>query len=1211
MCTSLIPTAGLLVFVTAIASVLLPISSDATQAGEDGVEVSEYSVRCLVESRYARTWARLEVVNAGPARRLVPLQLPVPASAFVSNFSVVVGNKTYVSRVRERAQQKAAVHKHSYNDTGPRGWHVLRASVPVPAGARAVLAIAHEALLQRRLGRYEVALSMRPGIAARSLRLHVELAESAGISELTVLPLRPAAGQTTAARRHETRQAPEGTAVERSATRARVRYEPTVQQRSGLSAAERLGEFVVWYDVSRHLGVGDIQVRDGYFVHYFAPTDLPAVPKDVVFVIDTSGSMIGTKIGQTKDAMQTILKELRTGDRFNVVTFSERVRVWRPGRMVEVTRDAVRDARKYIYLASPAGGTNINAALLTGARLLARPAAPPPPAGDDRVSLLVFLTDGQPTAGDTDRVAIVTQARAAAAQGRFCIFSLGFGADADFALLHALAAGSCGVARRVYDGADASAQLKGFYDEIGTPVLTDVRVAYPDGGVRDLTQSVFANYFNGSELVVAGRLAGNGSGGGAAPFSGDALRVQVSARAAGNRLRVEGDVALQRPSAPGGSGTGHGNGTEEEAREPLTPRLWAFLTIKELLKTRLRDPLRGGGGGRGNSSTTGTGGAAALPRSSLDATQRAIDLSLRHHFLTPVTSLVMEEDEEQEEADEAGAGEERTRDGDGQDKDEVEDEEEAEGPEDVGGLDGTQFALPAAYLATEEEEESGARAGATPAKFGGLAGIGCGRRDGRSLAVACVCVSLRVCVRARACVCACVRTYLCVCLCACGAADGDPHFVVELPRSALTVCFNIDGEPGHVLRLVDDHGHSGVTVNGQLVGSPAPPGSRKRRRTYFGTVALVSERPRRAYVLVTPTRVVLDGAERLVLPCDRSASARRDGLAVAVAAGTSVTVTLLGNITFVIQLHLYKRPASFQRDHLGVYILSGGSLSPHTHGLLGRSPRGHGVARGQPLSVSRSEERNVVTARRSLLLARDWTVKKGGKGAALKCLAHATAGRRALHSRQRERALSQTASGPLSPEVLEELECPQRVCYGMSRCRFDLFFMSALGVWAGQFLHAHATVVVAETPAPAAATVAAGATTTAAGTGNRDETEEEGEMEEEDREERAGATATAPGLSANATPAVPADGAASPATLNIGGRRLPVTARVRRTHGSGGPRDVACWFARSNARGLVQGCYADYVARDLYDFRGGGGGGGGDCGEGYGEDYGEDDGNFA
>nr|XP_032825532.1 inter-alpha-trypsin inhibitor heavy chain H5-like [Petromyzon marinus] len=1084
MCMSLIPTAGLLVFVTAIASVLLPISSDATQvhisfrekrgtrrpdasppdsdAGEAGVEVSEYSVRCLVESRYVRTWARLEVVNAGPARRLVPLQLPVPASAFVSNFSVVVGNKTYVSRVRERAQQKAAVHKHSYNDTGPRGWHVLRASVPVPAGARAVLAITHEALLQRRLGRYEVALSMRPGVAARSLRLHVELAESAGISELTVLPLRPAAGPTTVARRQgechsrrgaaETGQAPEGTAVERSATRARVRYEPTVQQRRGLSAAERLGEFVVWYDVSRHLGVGDIQVRDGYFVHYFAPTDLPAVPKDVVFVIDTSGSMIGTKIGQTKEAMQTILKELRTGDRFNVVTFSEKVRVWRPGRMVEVTRDAVRDARKYIYLASPTGGTNINAALLTGARLLGRPAAP----ADGRVSLLVFLTDGQPTAGDTDRVAIVTQARAAADGGRFCIFSLGFGADADFALLDALAAGSCGVARRVYDGADASAQLKGFYDEIGTPVLADVRVAYPDGGVRDLTQSVFPNYFNGSELVVAGRLVGNGSGG-AAPLSGDALRVQVSARAAGNRLSVEGDVALQKPSASGDrTGTGHGNGTEEEAeaREPPTRRLWAFLTIKELLKTRLREPLRGGG--RGNSSTTGTGGAAALPRSSLDATQRAINLSLQHHFLTPVTSLVMEEDdegEEHEKAGEAGAGEERTRDGDGQDKDEEEDEEEAEeGPEDDGGLDGTQFALPAAYLATEEEEEeaaeSGARAGAKSAKL---------------------------------------------------SADGDPHFVVELPRSALTVCFNIDGEPGHVLRLVDDHDHSGVTVNGQLVGSPAPPGSRKRRRTYFGTVALVSERPRRAYVLVTPTRVVLDGAERLVLPCDRSASARRDGLTVAVVAGTSVTVTLLGNITFVIQLHRYKSPASFQRDHLGVYILSGGSLSPHTHGLL------------------------------------------------------------------------------------------------------------------GQFLHARATVVVAETPAPAtaAATVVAGATTTAAGTGKRDETEEEGEKaetEEENREERAGATATAPGLLVNAPPAVPADGAASPATLNIGGRRLPVTARVRRTHGSGGPRDVACWFARSNARGLVEGCYADYVARDLYDFRSGGDG---DCGEGYGEDYGEDDGNFA
>lgn len=54
------------------------------------------------------------------------------------------------------------------------------------------------------------------------------------------------------------------------------------------------------------------------------------------------------------------------------------------------------------------------------------------------------------------------------------------------------------------------------------------------------------------------------------------------------------------------------------------------------------------------------------------------------------------------------------------------------------------------------------------------------------------------------------------------SADGDPHFVVEFPLSKLTVCFNINGEPGHVLRLVSDHKHSG----------------KNHRTTYFTLVLL-------------------------------------------------------------------------------------------------------------------------------------------------------------------------------------------------------------------------------------------------------------------------------------------------------------------------------------------------------------------------------------
>lgn len=168
------------------------------------------------------------------------------------------------------------------------------------------------------------------------------------------------------------------------------------------------------------------------------------------------------------------------------------------------------------------------------------------------------------------------------------------------------------------------------------------------------------------------------------------------------------------------------------------------------------------------------------------------------------------------------------------------------------------------------------------------------------------------------------------------SADGDPHFVVEFPVSKLTVCFNINGEAGHVLRLVSDHKHSGVTVNGQLIGAPAPAGSHKHQRTYFSTITVVVNQRRHAYIEITPRKVILDGRDRLILPCDTTVSVESDGLAVAIAGGSNVTVTIDGTVSFVVLVHQYKNPAPYQRDHLGFYISQSKGLSPRCHGLLGQ-----------------------------------------------------------------------------------------------------------------------------------------------------------------------------------------------------------------------------------------------------------------------------------
>lgn len=126
-----------------------------------------------------------------------------------------------------------------------------------------------------------------------------------------------------------------------------------------------------------------------------------------------------------------------------------------------------------------------------------------------------------------------------------------------------------------------------------------------------------------------------------------------------------------------------------------------------------------------------------------------------------------------------------------------------------------------------------------------------------------------------------------------------------------------------------------MTVNGKLIGAPPPPGSHKRQRTYFSAITVVVDRPRRLYLEVTPKKVILDGRDRIVLPCHSTATVDSGVLSVSIVAGTNVTVSVGGGISFVVLLHHYKNPAPYQRDHLGFYIGQSKGLSHDCHGLLG------------------------------------------------------------------------------------------------------------------------------------------------------------------------------------------------------------------------------------------------------------------------------------
>lgn len=258
-------------------------------------------------------------------------------------------------------------------------------------------------------------------------------------------------------------------------------------------------------------------------------------------------------------------------------------------------------------------GTDINAALLAAASVFNRSSTTGGVANrEQRIPLIIFLTDGEPTSGVTAGSRILANAQQAL-RGTISLFGLAFGDDADYGLLRRLSLENRGVARRIYEDADATLQLKGFYDEIASPLLYDVELAYLDGVAQDLTRNLFPNYFQGSELVVAGRVKSGAS----------ELRVRTTGHGQEGPLNLENDISANATEAapfgcPGEAG--------QIGR--FVQRLWAYFTIQDLLQARFR-------------------ANDTVARRLL--TEKATNLSLKYNFVTPITSLIVVRPEERRE----------------------------------------------------------------------------------------------------------------------------------------------------------------------------------------------------------------------------------------------------------------------------------------------------------------------------------------------------------------------------------------------------------------------------------------------------------------------------------------------------------------------------------------------------------------------------------
>lgn len=243
--------------------------------------------------------------------------------------------------------------------------------------------------------------------------------------------------------------------------------------------------------------------RQEHFIFLFTPevgaARETAMPKDLVLVLDRSGSMSGEKIDQAKQALHFILDHLNPEDRFSIVAFNDRLDVF-SRRLEPASSEVRREAHSFVDHLIADEGTDIDSALQRGIEILQ---TSEPRSGS--MPLIVFLTDGLPTVGLTDPTRIVERTGRANAQAEARLHVFGVGYDVNSHLLDQLSGENGGSVTYVQPGENLELRLSAFYRKIANPVLTDLAITFEGMEAWDLHPQPLPDMFEGSSLLLTGR----------------------------------------------------------------------------------------------------------------------------------------------------------------------------------------------------------------------------------------------------------------------------------------------------------------------------------------------------------------------------------------------------------------------------------------------------------------------------------------------------------------------------------------------------------------------------------------------------------------------------------------------------------------------------------------------------------------------------------
>jgi len=509
------------------------------------VEIVGISVLIDVLESTATTSIEIRLQNTSNRRQEAELIVPVPDGAVVRGFAYDGPNGEITAKVLPKDQARRIYQQLVSKIRDPAlvefiGYNLVRSSVfPVEARGRQKVRLTYEHLLEVDGNRVDYVLPR-----TESLEYAVPWRVTANIKAE-----RPISTVYSASHKLETERLGSHHLTVKIA--ADAVKEPGPFRFSYLTEEDGVTASVFAYP--------DMKVGGGYFLllaglpaEATASEDAQAIKREVTLVIDRSGSMRNEKIEQVKEAALQIIAGLSKGEAFNIIIYNNTVQLFSKNSVLK-TRENEAAARAYIQGITATGGTNIHDAL-------AEALGQEPKKG--MLPIVLFLTDGLPTVGQTSELAIRNLVVKSNPHNRR-VFTFGVGVDVNAPLLEKMATESRAKAEFVLPKEDVEVKIGRVFKRLTGPVLADVKLEVLEKGgkpaigrTRDIIPQKLPDLFEGDQLVLLGQYVGKSP-----------ITFKISGNYLGRKRKFR--FAFEFDKA--------------DVRNGFVPRLWASRKIAQLI----------------------------------------------------------------------------------------------------------------------------------------------------------------------------------------------------------------------------------------------------------------------------------------------------------------------------------------------------------------------------------------------------------------------------------------------------------------------------------------------------------------------------------------------------------------------------------------------------------------------------------------------------